>query len=239
MSPAVLPQNAATVILVRAAADGGLEVLMNRRPEEMRFLGGFYVFPGGNVKPEDSRGDILQRCVGLSVADAQRLLGSELGPELSLAHWVAATRELFEEVGILLAVDETGKPVTARAETLQQALREYRHRVLDQTMAFADFLAAVRLSCDLKHLAYFSHWQTPEEFSMRFDTRFFLAPLPEGQIPIATSREVAESLWLSPEHALTSYRKGQLPLIFPTYASLRALADFDSFESLCTEYRLR
>jgi 8-oxo-dGTP pyrophosphatase MutT (NUDIX family) len=239
MSPAAPPQSAATVILVRAAADGGLEVLLNRRPEAMRFLGGFFVFPGGNLKSEDSRRDILQRCVGLSMSEAQGLLGSHLRPEHSLAHWVAATRELFEEVGILLAVDEPGKPLAVRAKTWRQSLCEFRQRVLDRTMTFADFLAAQGLSCDLRHLAYFSHWQTPEEFPLRFDTRFFLALLPEGQIPVATSREVTASLWLSPERALTSYRKGQLPLIFPTYASLRTLADFDSCASLSAEYRLR
>jgi 8-oxo-dGTP pyrophosphatase MutT (NUDIX family) len=171
--------------------------------------------------------------------EAQHRLGSTLSPELSLAHWVAAVRELFEETGILLCRDEAGTTIGALEEKSQDSLGACRLSILDRTITFEHFLAAERLVCDVGRLAYFSHWQTPEEFSMRFDTRFFLALLPPGQTPIATSPEVAESLWLAPEDALTSYREGKLPLIFPTYASLRALADFDSVDALCAEYRLR
>jgi 8-oxo-dGTP pyrophosphatase MutT (NUDIX family) len=238
MTPPVRPQPASTVILVRAAASGGLEVFMNRRPEGMKFLGGFYVFPGGNVKTEDSAKGILDRCAGLSMPEARRLLGSTMSPQLALAHWVAAVRELFEETGILLCRHETGASIGSLDEKFQNSLGECRLNILDRTITFNYFMAAERLLCDAGRLAYFSHWQTPEEFSMRFDTRFFLALLPQGQIPIATSPEVAESLWLAPERALTSYRDGKLPLIFPTYASLRGLADFDSLESLCAEYGL-
>ena len=39
---------ASTVVLLRPDEDGSFEILLTRRPPEMRFLGGFYVFPGGS-----------------------------------------------------------------------------------------------------------------------------------------------------------------------------------------------
>ena len=232
------PQYAATVILVRSGDDGGMEVLLNRRPPTMRFLGGFYVFPGGSVKSEDAAEGVLKRCRGLSMQEAQRRLGASLSPELSLAHWVAATRELYEETGVLLCVDEGGNFIDARDREVTRHLVENHHRLIDQTMNLQRILESAGWFCDLSRVAYFSHWQTPEEFPMRFNTRFFLALQPDGQSSLFCSREVTESLWLSPDRALALYREGKLPIIFPTYATLRTLADFASVRSLCDEYRL-
>ena len=72
---------------------------------------------------------------------------------------------------------------------------------------------------------------------MRFDTRFFIAALPEGQVPLATSYEVAHSLWLTPERAMKLFADKELPMIFPTFAALRTLADFQTLESVFQEFR--
>ncbi|HKY06683.1 MAG TPA: hypothetical protein VJQ55_00500, partial [Candidatus Binatia bacterium] len=85
-------------------------------------------------------------------------------------------------------------------------------------------------------LAYLSHWQTPAETPLRFDTRFFLTVLPEGQRPLEMSEEVTHSLWLTPESAMQRYERGELPMIFPTYVSLRTLADFDRVDSVMKEF---
>ena len=73
---------------------------------------------------------------------------------------------------------------------------------------------------------------------MRFDTRFFLAALPADQSPLPTSPEVAHSLWLTPDRALQLFSKDELPMIFPTFASLRTLADFETLESVFREFRI-
>src|SRR5262245_31488388 len=103
----VRPRYAATVALVRSNADGDIEVLLTRRPAGMRFLGGFYVFPGGTVHENDYSQEILTRCRGLSGTAAQKILGHRHTSEIALGHWVAVFRELFEEVGILICVRET------------------------------------------------------------------------------------------------------------------------------------
>ena len=72
----------------------------------MRFLGGFYVFPGGTVHAADYSQKMLERCRGLSGAQAQNILAGHHEPDEALGHWVAVVRELFEEVGVLLCVNE-------------------------------------------------------------------------------------------------------------------------------------
>ena len=232
------PKNAATIILLRPQVAGEFEVFMTRRPAGMNFLGGMYVFPGGSVRKEDYSEAIVERCHGLSRQEAQRILSMELSPALSLGHWVAGIRELFEEVGVLLCVTEAGTPVDMGQEGNQERLAAKRKSLIQKSMNFLTLLESERLLCDVAHLAYFSHWLTPEESSIRFDTRFYLALLPAGQNPLAISEEVTHSLWLTPERALKFCQEGSLPLIMPTFSSLRTLADFDSLGSLLAEYRL-
>ena len=212
---------------------------MTRRPAGMNFLGGMYVFPGGSVRKQDYSKATLQRCYGLSPKDAQRILGMHLSPELSLGHWVAGIRELFEEVGVLLCVTEDGAPVDLGQVEVRERLAGKRKSLIEKSMNFSSILESERLLCNAAGLAYFSHWLTPEESAIRFDTRFYLALLPANQLPLATSEEVAHSLWLTPERAVKLCREGALPVIMPTFSSLRTLADFDSLDSLFEEYRMK
>lgn len=223
------PKSAATVILLRPAQSGGLEVFLTRRPDRMDFLGGAYVFPGGTVRKEDCSEGILKRCAGISPLEARNILGAHLKPDVALGHWVAGIRELFEEVGVLLAMTPDGRSA--------EVSDEKRRRVVGKQISFRELLESENLFCDGGGLRYFSHWLTPEEFAIRFDTRFFIAVLPPGQVPLEKTEEVAHALWLTPERAMQLYARGSLPMIFPTYASLRTLADFDSVESLFKEYK--
>ncbi|HEX2227630.1 MAG TPA: NUDIX domain-containing protein [Candidatus Binatia bacterium] len=227
------PRLAATVILLRDTGQRGLEIFLTRRPEGMAFLGGKYCFPGGTLRKEDYSRAMLQRCTGLTPDQAQEFIGAEVGPRVALGVWVAALRELFEEAGILLGLDRTGRrmPDDARERLIE------KHSRLSSALTFAGLLESEGVFCDLGALAHFSHWQTPEQVSMRYDTHFFLAELPVHQSPLPVTAEVSHSLWLSPDDALRMNAKNQLPVIFPTFASLRALADFDSLESVWREFR--
>lgn len=236
---AARPREAATVILIRPRPGAGFEVFMTQRPSGMDFLGGYYVFPGGTLRREDSSASILARCYGLSAKQAQKPLGGTLSPELSLAHWIAAIRELYEEVGVLLGVNEGGSPLHVSDEKQMASLAEKRERLLTGALTFAEILESEGLFCHAAALSYFSHWLTPESYPVRFDTRFYLAVLPGDQEPLPRSKEVAQSLWIAPEEGLERCREGSLPLIFPTFASLRALADVDSLEALRQRYGLK
>jgi 8-oxo-dGTP pyrophosphatase MutT (NUDIX family) len=228
-------KQAATVILLRRAEANGFEVFLTQRPETMPFLGGLYCYPGGSVRKEDSTARMIDRCFGLTPKEARTIIGAEFSPKEAVGLWVAAVRELFEEVGVLLAVEEPGSAFIlnpARAGVLAQ-----KHAaLLNQSLDFLSLLESEKLRCDLGSLAYFSHWQTPAQASTRFDTRFFIATFPDDQIPLLTSEEVAHSLWLTPDRALKLFDRGELPMIFPTFASLRTLADYETLESVLKEF---
>ncbi|MBI2359379.1 MAG: hypothetical protein HYV04_10860 [Deltaproteobacteria bacterium] len=226
------PRHAATVIVLRPDRHGHFEVFLTRRPHDMEFLGGYYVFPGGVVEKDDESPQMLRRCYGLSPRVAQRVVGARLSPKLAMAHWVAGIRELFEEVGILLCVTETGEPVDMKNEERKSRLYRKRKALVAGAISFAELLESEGLFCDTGTPVYFSHRITPQERPVRFDTCFFLTPMPIDQTPLLASEEVAETRWLTPERALEEFRRGRLPLVPPTLAALETLSDFDSWRSL-------
>jgi 8-oxo-dGTP pyrophosphatase MutT (NUDIX family) len=236
MSEISKPKQAATVLLLRPVQSGGIEVLLTRRPEEMAFLGGMYCFPGGTVREEDLSAALSRQCHGLSPIVARKIIGSHFTPHEALGLWIAAIRELFEEVGVLLAITPDGTPAWMDPD-LNHRLANKHTALLAGDLCFNTLLESENLQCDTTQLAYFSYWQTPSQFRMRFDTRFFLASMPADHPPLAASPEVVDSVWLTPDRALQLFGKGTLPMIFPTFASLRTLADFDSLESLFAEFK--
>jgi len=81
-------------------------------------------------------------------------------------------------------------------------------------------------------LVKFSRWITPEEVQIRFDTHFFLAPLPYGQEPRIDGEECVDLGWFTPQAALDAYRAKEIALVFPTIKHLEQLSDFSSVEDL-------
>ena len=85
----------------------------------------------------------------------------------------------------------------------------------------------------------FSRWITPAEVKIRFDTWFYLAPLPVGAEPTVDGREVVDARWYAPRVALDAARAGQLLLVFPTIKHLEQLSGFRSAEALIGHARGR
>jgi 8-oxo-dGTP pyrophosphatase MutT (NUDIX family) len=234
----VPPRYASTVALVRSNADGDIEVLLTRRPAGMRFLGGFYVFPGGTVHENDYSQEILARCRGLSGTAAQKILDHLHTPEIALGHWVAVFRELFEEVGILVCVREGDARIQYDDEESRRRIELKRQALVRKEIDFAAFLASENLTCDLSRAVYFDHWVTPEMYSMRFDTRFYIAAVPADQTPLARSEEVTHSLWIKPEAALARVDRRDFPILPPTTTVLGNLAQLGSWDRLCARFEL-
>jgi 8-oxo-dGTP pyrophosphatase MutT (NUDIX family) len=221
---AVELRDAATVLLLRDAADG-LEVFMLRRNLQSDFVGGAYVFPGGAVDPADREADLETICEGRSDADASRRLGVDAG---GLAFWVAAIRESFEEAGVLLAYDDAGH--TVDLDDLAGAERWAAHRtaVDGGTLRMADLCAREHLRLAVDGMHYFGHWITPEGAPRRYDTRFFLGAAPEKQTPLHDDHEVIANTWVRPADALARAESGDWVLLPPTVSSLQAIARFDT-----------
>jgi 8-oxo-dGTP pyrophosphatase MutT (NUDIX family) len=234
----VRPRFASTVVLVRPNESGGFEVLLTRRPEEMRFLGGFYVFPGGTVHVSDYSQKILERCRGISGAQAQAILAGHHEPDEALGHWVAVVRELFEEVGVLLCVDEKSGATQVNDSAQNKRFEVARQAIVGGEIDFGDFLNDENLFCELNKIRYFDHWVTPEIYSMRFDTRFYIAVLPERQSALSQSEEVTHSLWIKAETALARMDRRDFPILPPTTIVLQRLARISSWDQLRTEFKL-
>ena len=85
--------------------------------------------------------------------------------------------------------------------------------------------AAIELRED-DELVPYSHWITPEEVPVRFDTRFFLALVPPHSRPRPDGRETIEAAWWEPRRALAAQRDERLPLVFPTIKQLESLLPY-------------
>ena len=227
----VAARDAATIMLVRdALSDQGpaLEVCMLQRHLNSDFVGGAYVFPGGKVDDEDRTPAAEEACALRSDAEASAMLGVGSG---GLAFWVAALRECFEEAGVLLAyqgdeavggntlVDAHDSETRHRLAALRVALNAGEVRFLDACQG-----EGLRLATDRVH--YFSHWITPEPAPKRYDTRFFVAALPPGQVPIHDDHETVDTVWVRPDDALARAKAGEFDLIFPTMKNLEAISRF-------------
>jgi 8-oxo-dGTP pyrophosphatase MutT (NUDIX family) len=81
-------------------------------------------------------------------------------------------------------------------------------------------------------LIKFSRWITPAAVKIRFDTHFFLASLPEGQIPRVDGEECVDLGWFTPEGALDAHAAGEILLVFPTIKHLEQIADFATVAEL-------
>jgi 8-oxo-dGTP pyrophosphatase MutT (NUDIX family) len=85
---------------------------------------------------------------------------------------------------------------------------------------------------DPASLVAFSRWITPPEVKIRFDTWFFLAPLPEGAVARVDGSEVVDARWYTPPAALQARTRGELFLVFPTIKHLEQLSAFESADAL-------
>jgi len=216
---------AATVVLLREA-DGKLEALMMRRGAGLTFMGGMWVFPGGRAEPADCSAESLARVLpdarNAGLGQLRTMQGAALEFEASAGLYVAACREAFEEAGVLLACDSSGKPCDAATAT---RLGSRRDEVTRDASAFTRMLETEALFLDTRRLAYWSHWITPSAEPKRFDTRFFVARLPPGQTASADLSELTEHAWVDAARATAALEQGEIRLVPPTLLTLEDLAE--------------
>lgn len=229
--PPPLPR-AASLILVRQHA-GELQAYLLRRSPTSSFMPGVFVFPGGRVDAADCDAAFWRDHQDLSPQAVGERLGKGLGFADALSYAVAAVRETFEEAGVFFA-----SKAGAVAAELKRAGRRCREqsrrngwlRTLVETEGWTPMLSA---------LAPWSHWITPVGMPRRFDTRFFVAALPEGQDGRPDLRETTDGLWLSPQQALAGNMAGQTPLSPPTLVTLHGLLGHPTLSALQQELRGR
>lgn len=188
---------AASVVLGRGPATQDLFIV--RRADTLRFFGGFHAFPGGKVASEDAELTIIAD--GTSVSDPRR---------------VCATRELFEETGVLLARQSNGN-------FPRGAWDEARRDLLADKITFAHLLERLGLTLFSKDLQPVGALVTPPFSPLRFDTSFFTAQLPEGQEAIVWPGELSEGRFASSAALLAQWEHGECLLTPPTVTLLESI----------------
>ena len=215
------PRPAASLVLLRDDP-GGLSVLLLERPSEDRVLAGARVFPGGKLDREDADDALLSRFEVAPDALHGRLGEPELLAREAAALFVAAVREAFEETGVLLArdVDE------ARAERARALRRE--------GLGFGEVLERLDVSLDASLMQPWSRWVTPKvpsQMRRRFDTRFFVARLPQGQVAVHDPSEAVAADWMGPREAIERYWAGEIDMAAPQIMTLAHLARFGDVDA--------
>ncbi|MGZ2360472.1 NUDIX hydrolase [Streptomyces sp. 372A] len=214
------PRRAATVMLLRddATGTGGAPAVhMLRRRTSMAFAGGAYAYPGGGVDPRDD--DRLVRWAGPALETWARRLGVGT-PAEAQAIVCAAVRETYEEAGVLLAGPT---PETVVTDTTGDDWEADRAALVARELSFAAFLEARGLVLRSDLLGAWARWITPEFEPRRYDTWFFVAALPAGQRTRNASTEADRTVWITPGEAADGYDRGELLMMPPTVATLRAL----------------
>ena len=226
------PRAAATVIMLRdgIGRDPGLEVFLIRRHAKSNVLGGVFVFPGGKVDRLDAELDMAAH-IDQPLADLHAALNESDINELTAAGlYIAAVREVFEESGILFAEGATHE----HAERATAMLREGK--------AFDAMLTDMNLRLQTSSLVPWSRWitpVTPSVMNKRFDTRFFVAAAPAGQVATHDNFEATESVWLKPRAALEQHRNGLIEMAPPQIMTLAHLSRFASVQAAMADARSR
>jgi 8-oxo-dGTP pyrophosphatase MutT (NUDIX family) len=232
LEPAV-PRDAATVILLRQAPD--VEAFLLRRTDALEFAPGACVFPGGSVDELD--GDQGIGWAGPSPAEFAGWLNTS--PERARTLVCAAVRETFEESGVLLA----GSSPTALVHD-DAALAHGRRRLLDGSCSLAELLSRHGLVLRADLLTPWARWVTPEFSPRRFDTWFFAAAMPSGQVTALTDgpgpapAESVSGSWMRPSDALEAARAGQITLLPPTAVTLAELAAHQDVTGILAQRRV-
>jgi 8-oxo-dGTP pyrophosphatase MutT (NUDIX family) len=232
-----LPPDAATIVLLRDGP-GGVEVLLLQRHPGSRMAPGAFAFPGGRLEPADGSPAAVHACRGLTAETAAAILGDVRPGVGALGFWIAALRELFEETGILLAYTRDGSLLGPAAPD-RARLADLRARSRDEPGAFPRGLRAAGLTLATDRLVYYARWITPEARPVRYDTRFFAAPLPSGLEPEPDGVEIVGWRWLSPTAALERHAAGSLTLPFPTQQILRSMTGMLQVDALLQAARAR
>jgi 8-oxo-dGTP pyrophosphatase MutT (NUDIX family) len=194
-----------------------VDVFMLRRAATMEFAPQMMVFPGGGVDPRDA--DPSLPWAGPSPADWGRTLVADEATARELV--VAAVREVFEECGVLLAGPDADSVV---GDVSGPAWQAARGALLSREVSLAQMLIGRGLVLRSDLLRARAHWITPESEPKRYDTRFFAALLPVGQIADDQTSEADCADWTDPARLLEDYEAGAALMLPPTVVCLEQVA---------------
>ena len=219
------PKDASTVILVREAKDDSWEIFLARRNRHQSFMAGAFVFPGGQLDNLDCDPELFNFVRAATGFDPCGLLqDNALTYEKAMGFFIAAIRETFEEAGIFFAGNAAGNFLSVHDQDNCQRFADYRCALNKSQITLRDIVQREKLLLFPDMLIPYCHWITPDIEEKRFSARFFLARLPEGQVPVTDAGELTESLWTTPKKALEMYYAGKILLMPPTLKTIEDIS---------------
>jgi len=193
------PKDAAAIILLRQDTNpANPEIFWVKRSDKLAFLGGFHAFPGGQIDASDT--EVLVKN----------------SPDPQTATMISgAARELFEELGVLVA---------RGGETLTKGQRVSLLDDLESgRTSWPALLKHYELFLDAHDFTYVGRWVTPPFNARRFDTWFFLVNCPPRQEPNVIAGELASGEWITAAAAYDYWSRDEVVAVPPTLHALRSL----------------
>lgn len=212
---------AATVIIVREASES-YEIFMLKRTSSASFASGMFVFPGGRVDSDDHlhKYDVYRHGPSEDQTAQVKALGDEWR-----GFWIAAIRETFEEAGLLLAYRD-GEIVRFPDGEVFDRFNGYREPLHAGTLSLLALCEKEDLKLAVDQIHFYNRFVTPLGRPRRFDTRFFIASAPEGQRGYHDEKETVDSIWVSPQEALSRHADGDFGMMNVTRIQLEWLAEY-------------
>jgi ribonuclease/clavin/mitogillin len=193
---AATPKDAGSIIILKDKDDPKL--LWVKRSAKLAFMGGFHAFPGGQ----------------LDKGDAEIPVAGCTGDEAMMR--ACAAREIFEEIGVLIAEGVEQMAVSEIADE--------RRALAAGEKTFARILSDHHLVINGDALVAAGRWVTPPFAPRRFDTWFFLAWIAENQEALVEPGELETAEWIRPNEAFDRWQHGDVIMAPPTLHVIRTLA---------------
>ena len=205
-----------------------VEVFMLRRVASMAFAPRMMVFPGGGVDVRDADPHLPWAGPPPTWWATELCCDEASARELV----IAAVREVFEECGVLLAGPDAHSVV---ADVRGQEWQEERGALLSRQASLAQMLIRRGLVLRADLLSPRAHWVTPEFEQRRYDTRFFAALMPDGQVADDLTSEADHADWTDPAGLLADQAAGRAMLLPPTVVCVEEVARATSAAAFVAE----
>ena len=188
---------ASSLIITRGSPDE-LEIYLVQRNPELRFMGGFWAFPGGTVQKED------------------HINGKEIDDEVFIN---CGLREMFEETGLLL--NGWGNELSA------QEKQTIRKELLEETSVTGWMKILGRNRDKLSGIEPVCTITTPPFSPVIYKTRFLHVPITEDNTPVIEQGELVDGRFFKPVDAVATWNHGEIHIAPPNLFLLRLLARYD------------
>jgi len=186
-------------------------------------MAGAHVFPGGILEKSDAD-PRWKGLLGLNTTETHFNPSPTFENEKEFSFRIAAIREVFEEVNVLIADNKKSIP--------SQSLQEWRNIVQKDSSKFFDMFQHFGFLPKPFQLYPWAHWITPQVEKYRYNTLFYITVLDSLSQATHDKQETTAFDWFTPQQALENFEVGKIKLPPPTWYILQELSQFQDLNHL-------